>query len=77
LEVLLEEEVVVVVVVEEEEEELLPPPLQALVRAREHVLVEEQAAVWTSTVAQAVEVANMFQHQSQTHPRWTRNKPVA
>ena len=61
-----------------EEEEPLPPPLRPLVRARvqarEHVLVEGQAVVWKSTVAQAVEVATMFKHQSQNHPRWTRSK---
>ena len=60
------------------EEEPLPPSLRPLVRARaqarEHVLVEEQAAVWMSTVAQAVEVATMFKHQSQNPPRWTRSR---
>ena len=41
----------------EAEEQLLPLPLLALALAREYVLVEEQAAVWKSTVAQAVEAA--------------------
>ena len=49
----------------EAEEQLLPLPLLALALAREHVLVEEQAAVWKSTVAQAVEAATTFKHQ---HP---------
>jgi len=49
-------------------EELLPPP-----RAHKQALVEEQAAVWKSMVAQEVEVATMSKSVLK-HPWWSRNK---
>lgn len=66
-----EEEAVVVEAAVEAAAELLPPPRRALALAlvREHVLVEEQAAVSKSTGVQAAVAATTFKHQSPKHPR--------